>query len=263
MQALEANGQILHVLDEGPRAGPVVVFANSLGTDFRLWDALLTHLPKGLRLIRYDKRGHGLSTCPDGPYTIEDHWRDLEGLLGGLAIGEAVVVGLSVGGMIAQALGAARPDLVKALVLCDTGHVIGPPSIWEDRIRAVRANGIASLADGILQRWFSADFHSQRREELALWRAMVTRTPVEGYLGTCSAIQEADLTEGTKGLTMPTICVVGSEDGATTPALMRRTADLIGAKLVVIDGAGHLPCVEAPEELANIIKTFLEENRFV
>ncbi|NJO36720.1 MAG: 3-oxoadipate enol-lactonase [Rhizobiales bacterium] len=263
MKAFEANGQILHGDDEGPRDGPVVVFANSLGTDFRLWDPLLTHLPQGLRLIRYDKRGHGLSTCPDGPYTIEDHRRDLEGLLDGLAIEAAVIVGLSVGGMIAQALGAARPDLVKGLVLCDTGHVIGPPSIWEDRIRAIRADGIASLADGILQRWFSPRFHQERPDELALWRAMVTRTPLEGYLGTCRAIQQADLTEGTKGLTMPAICVVGSEDGATTPALMRSTADLIAPGSRLIEGAGHLPCVEAPDVLAGIITSFLRENRFV
>ncbi|MEZ5933418.1 MAG: 3-oxoadipate enol-lactonase [Alphaproteobacteria bacterium] len=263
MQALEANGQILHFDDQGPRDAPVLVFSNSLGTDFRLWDPLLPHLPEGLRLIRYDKRGHGLSACPDSPYTIEDHRRDLEGLLDGLAIGQAVVVGLSVGGMIAQALGAARPDLVKGLVLCDTGHVIGPPSIWEDRIKAIRANGLASLADGVMQRWFSRSFRETRPQELALWRAMLTRTPVEGYVGTGHAIMNADLTEAAASLAMPAICVVGSEDGATTPELMRSTADLIGTELEVIDGAGHLPCVEAPDVLANIITTFLRENRFV
>lgn len=262
MKALRANGQILHVADEGPRDGPAVVFSNSLGTDFRLWNPMLPHLPSGLRLIRYDKRGHGLSTCPDGPYSIEDHMRDLESLLDQLGVMQAVIVGLSVGGMIAQALAAARPDLARGLVLCDTGHVIGPPEIWETRIEAIRKGGIESLSDAILERWFSASFHEKRAEELALWRGMLTRTPVEGYLGTCRAIQHADLTEGTKQLSMPTICVVGSEDGATTPDLVRSTADLLGTDCAEIEGAGHLPCVEAPDVLADIIKAFLQENGF-
>lgn len=263
MIACEANGQILHVSDEGPRDGPVVVFSNSLGTDFRLWDPMLPYLPDGLRLIRYDKRGHGLSSCPDGPYAIEEHRDDLAGLLDAMEIREAVIVGLSVGGMIAQALGAVRPDLAKGLVLCDTGHMIGPPEVWETRIDAISKSGIASISDAILERWFSARFHLERPEELALWRAMLTRTPLEGYLGTCRAIQRADLTEGTRGLAMPSICVVGSEDGATTPALMHSTAELIGTDCIEIEGAGHLPCVEAPEALAAIISDFLRDNGIV
>ncbi|MGI9418893.1 MAG: alpha/beta fold hydrolase, partial [Geminicoccaceae bacterium] len=199
MNALQANGQVLHFMDEGPRDGSVVVFSNSLGTDFRLWDPLLPHLPEGLRLIRYDKRGHGLSSCPAAPYSIEDHRDDLAGLLDGLAIKDAVVVGLSVGGMIAQALGAARPDLAKALALCDTGHLIGPPSIWEARIQAIGENGLDAAADGVMERWFTKAFRDGQPDQLSLWRAMLARTPVDGYLGTCRAIQKADLTEGTKG----------------------------------------------------------------
>ncbi len=260
MKAINANGQVLHYDDEGPRDGPIIVFSNSLGTDFRVWDPLLPHLPDGLRIIRYDKRGHGLSSCPDGPYTIEDHRDDVAGLLDGLAIESAVFVGLSVGGMIGQALASARPDLVRALVLCDTGHVIGPPEVWETRIQAILESGIDGVADGVMQRWFGKAFHEKRPDELRLWRSMLTRTPVEGYVGTARAIQNADLTKATANLAMPAICVVGSEDGATTPELMRSTAALIGTDLHEIEGAGHLPCVEEPEVLADIIATFLREN---
>lgn len=263
MKALEANGQILHVDEAGARDGPALVFSNSLGTDFRVWQPLIRYLPAGLRLIRYDKRGHGLSTCPSGPYSIDDHRRDLESLLEQLSIERAVIVGLSVGGMIAQALAAARPDLVKGLVLCDTAHVIGPPEIWETRIQTIRENGIAGVSDAILQRWFSPGFHVDRPDELALWRAMLERTPEEGYLGTCNAIQQADLTEATAKLAQPAICVVGSEDGATTPDLVRSTAELIGCPFEVIEGAGHLPCVEAPDVLGGIIGKFLRDNGFV
>ena len=165
--------------------------------------------------------------------------------------------------MIAQALASARPDLVSGLVLCSTGHVIGPPDIWQARIEAIEKGGIGALSDAILERWFSPAFHQSRQDELSLWRSMVTRTPVEGYLGTCRAIQAADLTESTEALCLPAVCVGGSKDGATTPELVRSLADLMGARFVEIDGVGHLPPVEAPKVLGDVIQSFLKENGFV
>lgn len=259
MKAIAANGIVLHVADEGPKEAPALVFSNSLGTDFRIWDRLISLLPKGFRIIRYDKRGHGLSECTTAPYSIDDHTLDLAGLLDALDVKQAIVVGLSVGGMIAQALAGARPDLVRGLVLCDTAHKIGPPDIWQTRIEAINKGGIASIADGILERWFSAAFHEQRPDELEIWRAMLCRTPSDGYLGTAYAIRDADLTTIAERLTLPTLCIVGSEDGATTPALVKSTADLIGADFIEIQGAGHLPCIEAPDDMAGIISEFLEK----
>jgi len=263
MKAITANGLVLHADDYGPRDGLPLVFSNSLGTDYRVWDPLLPHLPDGLRLIRYDKRGHGLSTCPDAPYAITDHMKDLADLMDVLEVSGAIIVGLSVGGLIAQSLAAARPDLVKGLVLCDTGHKIGTPDIWNPRIEAVEKGGIAALGDATMERWFSKSFHTNRPDDLALWRAMLTRTPAQGYIGTCAAIRDADLTASSSALDLPTVCIVGSEDTATTPDLVRSMAKLIGGHFVEIDGAGHLPCVDAPETLAGIIKSFLQEHRFV
>lgn len=259
MQAITANGIVLHISDEGLKEAPALVFSNSLGTDFRIWDRVVSSLPEGLRLIRYDKRGHGLSTCTKPPYSLDDHTLDLAGLLDGLGVKQATVVGLSVGGMIGQALAEARPDLVKGLVLSDTAHKIGPPEIWQARIDAISKGGLASLADAILERWFSSDFRNHQPEELEVWRAMLCRTPAEGYIGTAQAIRDADLTEIAENLTLPTTCIVGSEDGATTPALVKATAELIGATFIEIDGPGHLPCIEAPVEMARIISEFLKE----
>ena len=260
MKAIKANGIVLHVADDGPNDGPALVFSNSLGTDFRIWDRVVSRLPDGLRIIRYDKRGHGLSTCTDAPYSIEDHSHDLADLLDTLEVREATVVGLSVGGLIGQSLAGARPDLVKGLVLADTAHKIGSPEIWQTRIEAISEGGIAVLADAILERWFSADFRRNKPEELEVWRTLLCRTPVSGYLGTCQAIRDADLTEIVQSLSLPVICVVGSEDGATTPALVKSTADLIGADFIEIAGAGHLPCIEKPDEMAGIIVQFLKTN---
>ncbi len=259
MKAVTANGIVLHVADDGPEDGPALVFSNSLGTDFRIWDRVVSLLPEGLRVVRYDKRGHGLSTCTNAPYSIEDHTRDLAALLDSLGVRQATVVGLSVGGMIGQSLAGSRTDLVRGLVLADTAHKIGPPEVWQTRIDSIEKGGIASLADAILERWFSADFHNHRSEELEVWRSMLCRTPKDGYLGTCQAIRDADLTDTVKALSLPVVCVVGSEDGATTPSMVKSTAELIGADFIEIDGAGHLPCIEAPDDMAGVIIAFLQK----
>lgn len=254
------NGQVLHFADDNAGQGTAVVFANSLGTDFRIWDGVVARLGTARRLLRYDLRGHGLSDAPPAPYTIDDHVADLEALLDARAIKAALVVGLSVGGLIAQGLAARRPDLVRALVLCDTAHRIGTVESWNARIEAVRAGGIASIADAILERWFSKGYRTAMRGELAGYRNMLTRTPVEGYVGTCAALRDADLTATTRTLTQPSLCVVGEEDGATPPDLVRAMSALIrGARFEIIAGAGHLPCIESPALMATRIDAFAKE----
>ncbi|MGO1118351.1 3-oxoadipate enol-lactonase [Rhodovibrionaceae bacterium A322] len=262
------NEAVLHYRDEGGASALTLVFSNSLGTDFRIWDVLIGRLKETLgcpiRTICYDKRGHGLSTAPESPYEMADHVGDLEGLLDYLNVSQAVVVGLSVGGMIAQGLAAKRPDLVKGLVLCDTAARIGTVEIWEPRIAAVTAGGIDSISDAILERWFSEDFRANRTDELAGYHAMLTRTPKSGYLGTCYALMNTDYSDSTRNLKMPTLCLVGSEDGSTPPDLVKATADMIdGASFAEIEGIGHLPCLEAPEAVLLLLTDYLTENGFV
>ena len=258
------NGIVLHLQDLGPAERPALVFANSLGTDFRIWNDVVAGLADKFRIVLYDKRGHGLSELGDSPYAISDHVADLAALLDDLAIEGAVVCGLSVGGLIAQGLYASRPKLVSGLVLCDTAHKIGTAELWNGRIAAIEEGGIASIAEPILERWFSKALRENDPVALAGWRAMLTRTPAAGYLGTAAAIRDADFTEQAKQIAVPTLCVVGEEDGATPPELMRQTADLIpGAGYEVIAGAGHLPCIEQPQVLTELILKFTRENDLV
>ncbi len=256
--------RILHYRLDGAQSGTALVFSNSLGSDLRIWDGVVDRLPPDLRIVRYDQRGHGLSDALIRPYTVEELGDDLARLLDQLGVAQAVVCGLSVGGMIAQSIAAARPDLVKALILCDTAHKIGTRESWQARIDQVSKIGLEPLGDEILDRWFSPGYFEGHVAEYRGWQTMLLRTKREGYIATCAALRDADLTEQTSELRVPTLCLCGADDQGTTPDLMRELTALIpGARLEIIDQAGHLPCLEQPEAMAGRISNFIEENRLV
>ncbi len=260
MEMIKVGDVALHYRIDGDLGGAPVVFANSLGTDFRLWDAILPLLPDGLKFIRFDKRGHGLSSCPGDKYSMDELLADTAGLMQALEVRDCLFVGLSIGGIIAQGLAAQHPELLRAMVISNTAARIGTPEMWRERIDAVRAGGIEALADAVMERWFARACHAQRPLELAGWRNMLTRTPDAGYIGCSEAIAVNDYTESTAGLSLPTLAIAGSEDGSTPPDLVRATAELIdGARFEVIDSAGHLPCVEQPMEYARLLSEFIRE----
>lgn len=256
MKLVDVGDVRLHYRIDGPEDGAPVVFANSLGTDMRLWDPILPLLPPGLRLIRFDKRGHGLSTCPPNPYSMGALVSDTERLLDHLQVKDCVFVGLSIGGMIAQGLAVKRLDLIRAMVLSNTAAKIGTPELWDARIADVEDGGIEKLADAVMERWFSTKFRAS--PELELWRNMLTRQEDQGYMGCSAAISGTDFYTTTAGLRLPTLGIAGSEDGSTPPDLVRETVDLIpGSEFHLIRKAGHLPCVEQPEEYARVLSDFL------
>ena len=261
MQALTRPFGTLHVQVDGPEGAPAVVFANSLGTDLRLWDRVLPLLPQGLRYVRYDKRGHGLSSLGGGS-VIDDHADDAIAVTEEVARGPVVFVGLSIGGLIGQVVASRRPDLLRALVLSNTAAKLGTSESWQARINAVIDGGLDSIADAVMERWFAPAFRAT--PELALWRTMLTRTPARGYIAACAALAGADQTKATRALRLPTLVIAGSEDGASPAAVVRATADLIpGAAFHEIPGAGHLPCVETPAAWAALVAPFLKAHAHV
>lgn len=255
---------VAHYAVDGAPGGTAIVYANSLGTDLRIWDALVAELGPGFRSLRYDKRGHGLTGCTPGPYTIAQLAADLDQLMDAAGFDDVIVCGVSVGGQIAQGLKALGTRKIKALVLCDTAAKIGTDEMWAQRIAALEAGGIASISDAILERWFSPSFRSGDPDSLAGWANMLLRTPLEGYIGVCGALRDADLTDAAKRIDVPTLVVCGADDGATTPEAVEAFAGLIpGARFELIDAAGHLPCIEQPQALAALIAGFLQENDLV
>ena len=257
-QTITRDGVNLNVRIDGETGhdAPTLVFSNSLGTTLHLWDDVLPHLPKGLRIIRYDTRGHGKSDVPPAPYTMGALISDAEAICDALHVRNCVFVGLSVGGMIAQGLAIKRLDIVRGLVLSNTAAKIGNPPLWQDRIDAVRKQGLDAVADDVMSRWFGKDFVASAA--VTPWRDMLATTPTDGYIGVCAAIAGTDFYTPTSGLRLPTLGIAGALDKATPPDLVRETIDLIpGADFALMQRAGHLPCVEKPQEYAALLSAFL------
>ncbi len=251
------NNITLHYTLKGNKRGNTLIFINSLGSDWRIWDKVAQPFLATHRVLRYDKRGHGLSDAPPAPYTMRDHAADLLGLMDALDIAQATLIGISVGGMIAQELALWQPQRVAALVLCDTGARIGTLQSWNDRIAAVNQNGVESIADMVLARWFTDALPAPAR---AGWRNMLARTPKAGYTGTCAALRDCDQTEYLARLTCPTLVLCGDSDTSTSPELNRMLAGLIpNAEFALIADAAHLPCIEQPTSMIAHIRAFLQQ----
>jgi 3-oxoadipate enol-lactonase len=255
MGFFDADGTVLHVARAGQ--GRPLVFVNSLGSDFRIWDDVLPALTPRAEVIRYDKRGHGLSDL--GPISMEGHVADLAALLDGLATGPAVVCGLSVGGQIALGLSAARPDLIRGLILMDTGHRIGTPAMWDDRIATVTAAGIAGIAENILTRWFTPAFprdppgRSGRRAQHADPDA---GGGLSGHLGGDPRCRFHGCRAGAAG-SHP---LHGGRSGRLHPARTGRRNGRADPRRPVRDrrGCGPSACIEQPGVTAALIGGFLD-----
>ena len=243
-----------------PDAKNLVVFSNSLGTDFRIWLPLFDEISDDISVLLYDSRGHGLTGGAESPFGMDDLVEDLVALVEHVGIKRAVFCGLSVGGLICQGLWQKRPDLVKKLILCDTAPKIGTVDVWNARIDTIAKGGLESIADNVMERWFTPDFHQERADELAGYRTMLCRQSAAGYASTCKAIRDSDFTDGLSTISVPVLCVVGDQDGSTPVEIVKAAADGIkGARFEVIEGCGHIPCVEQPEALAELLQTFLKK----
>lgn len=249
---LNVGGNTLHAeLNAGDGARPVV-FINSLGSDLRIWDAVLPGLPDDAPVLRHDKCGHGLSSGRTD--SIAGYASDLAGAMDQFVLTGALVVGLSIGGLIALRLAETRPDLVGGLILSNTSYRIGSAGMWQTRMDDLETQGLPAMSHGVIERWLSPGFRHAHPVETEGWRLMLARTPQAGYRTACGAIRDADLAAALPGLRCPVLCIAGSEDLSTPPEVVADLAERIpGAEMVTLEGVGHLPCLEVPDRVAELV----------
>lgn len=253
------NGNNIHYeyLDnEGDRT---FIFINSLGTDFRIWDGVVDILKHQGNVLKFDKSGHGLSSIKNEKLEIRDYASDVITLMDFLNIQKAIIVGLSIGGIIAQYLAIHHAERIERLILSNTAPKVGSDQGWNTRIETVKKDGIASMADSIMNVWFSENFRNNRESELLGYKTMLSNINIDGYIQACEVLKINDLTNEISKIKVPTLCIAGTEDGSTPPAQVKAMADLIpNSTYILIDGVGHIPCVEVPELMAKHILAFVK-----
>jgi 3-oxoadipate enol-lactonase len=233
------------------------LLCNSLGTTLEMWDTQVPALAARFRLVRYDRRGHGHSPVPPGPYSIEDLSRDAIALLDELDIARASFCGLSIGGMVGMWLASEAPERVDRLVLCCTAPVLPPREQWLERAATVRAQGVAAIADAALDRWFTPLAPGSLVEA---FRTMLVETPAEGYAGCCEALADLDLRDRLASIVAPTLVVTGAGDPVAPPeAGELLAASISDARHVTIAGARHIANAEQPSAFTEHVLAHLTE----
>ncbi|QDY69089.1 3-oxoadipate enol-lactonase [Qingshengfaniella alkalisoli] len=258
MFALKRPWGHIHYKLDGAAKSNTVLFINSLGTDLRMWDAVVAQLPTGMRVVRFDKPGHGLSADRGAPFDIDDMADDAMALLDAVDVDQAVVVGCSIGGMIAQSICLRYTDRVTGVVFSNTAPKIGTAESWADRIRQVRENGINAISDAVLDRWFAPALRAS--DACNAWKMMLERTTVDGYAGCCRAISRADYSARIGDVHLPALVLAGAQDQATPSDQVKAFADeMPQARFTEFDACGHIPAIEQPEATARALTTFIKE----
>lgn len=245
---------------DGPPDAPPVLLLNSLGADLSMWDRVAARLSERYQVVRFDARGHGGSSATPAPYDMETLGGDALALLDELGVSRAHVMGISLGGMLAMWIAGRHPERVDRLVLASTAARIGTTELWQARADAVRTGGTAAVAAAVMERFFSSGFREAQPSVVARFESSLEGFPAEGYVGACLALRDADLVAEVRTIAAPTLIVAGTADVSTPVAELRRLhEEIVGSRLVVIDGAGHLSAVEQPESFTDAVERFLDE----
>jgi 3-oxoadipate enol-lactonase len=236
-------------------AQQTIVFLGSLGSDRTMWQPQMADLGADHRVIALDIRGHGESPAPVGPYTVPDLADDVLTTLVGLGAGTVHLVGLSLGGAIAQQIALVAPERVSTMTLLCTSARFGEPQPWLDRAATVRASGTSSIADAVVERWFTLGAADEDRGLVDRALSMVQNTDDEGYAACCEALAEWDSREKLPSITTATLAIAGAQDPATPPEHLQLIADLVpGARLEILDPGAHLVNLEQSSAVSSLIR---------
>ncbi len=239
----------------GTPNSPALIFSNSLGSTYHMWDELVPLLTPFFQVVQYDTRGHGGTEKPEGPYSIEMLAKDVLSLMDQLEIEKAYYCGVSMGGLIGQWLGVHAGDRFHKIVLSNTAAKIGDMQRWQERIELLKKDGMKAIAEMTMDKWFSPLFHKER-VGLGYFIDMFLANSVSGYASCCHAIGGADFREELEAFGVPTLVITGDEDPVTNVEHARFLADHIpDASLEILPGK-HLVSAEVPEKYADTLLNF-------
>lgn len=257
MPVIEANGCPIYVEVEGPEDAPVLILSNSLGTTLHMWDDQVGPFTKHFKLLRFDRRGHGKSGLPKGPYSMEMFGRDVLAIMDALGIEKADWCGLSMGGMEGMWLGANAPERFGRMVLSNTSSFFADKKGWNDRLALVRDKGVPAFAAPNMERWFTKGFRERDPQAIARIREMFAATPLEGYIACGEAVRDMDHRDLLPRVKNPTLVIIGRHDPATVPEAGEYIyKNISGAEHFIIDAA-HLSNIEQPQQFNDAVLGFL------
>ena len=253
-----ANGIEVNYELHGKEGAPWLVLSHSLACTVRMWDPQVAAFQSRFRILNYDMRGHGATSAPQGPYSLDLLADDVLGLMKQLKIEQPAYCGLSIGGMIGQTLALKAPGSFTKMVLADTTHTQPPEALkqWEDRIAIARSKGMAGLVDGTMERWFTEPYRKKNSPEFQKIRDLVLKTPVAGFIGCGQAIMKLNTTARLKDIKLPVLAITGEQDGAA-PGTKYIGEHVPGAKFVNIPQAAHIANIEQPEAFNRALREFL------
>jgi len=258
---IKANGIQMNYEFSGRKDAPVVMLSHSLGSSLVMWDPQMKILEVRFQVLRYDIRGHGKSEAPKGPYTLELLGEDAIALFDALRIDQVHWLGLSMGGMIGQAVALNHPKRLRSLALCDTAAAIAAEAqtIWQERLDAVREKGVESQLEPTMERWFTPSFLKMNPPTLGVIRKQFLATPVQAYIGCIEAIRKLNYLDRLPEIKIPTLIMVGEDDpGTPVSASEAMHKKISNSKLVIIKSARHFSNVEQSEVFNTNLLSFLK-----
>jgi 3-oxoadipate enol-lactonase len=257
MPVMTYNGVRLAYRWSGLPSGRVLVLSHSLGASGAMWQPQVDAFAPRFRLLIPDHRGHGQSSVPDGPYRIEHFGQELTALLDHLQLDRVYFCGLSLGGMIGMWMGQNVSQRIERMVLCNTAAKILDTTLLRSRMHGIERDGLASIADNVIDRWFTEPFRIAHPEAIEAARRMLLATSARGYANTSGAVCELDLREGLGMIACPTLVIGGRYDKATPLSWNEAIASSIPDGRVAALDAAHLSNIEARDEFNRVVAGFL------
>ena len=238
-----------------------VTFVTGIANDLSLWDGQVPALERDFRILRYDLRGHGGSEATAGDYSIELLVSDLVAVLDQLKIQKTHLVGLGLGGAIAQAFAIEHPGRLHSLMPCCCRAQMVPDFavMWHKLRETMQRDGLEAIVEPTVQRWFSEEFKAAHPEVLENVRRMIRRTTLQGYMGVTAAFLGLNVEDKLGRITAPTLYVSGAQDKlGGPPDLMRRLSEKVsGARHVSIPNAAHIANIQNRAGFNTVLQEFL------